>query len=88
MRAEDAETDALDKHMFDQRSRLPETRVADRDPRRAPACLEMTTAVRFSYGPMRPEKAKKIETTDPRVSGGCGRRRRPRAAAGQLPGVG
>ena len=40
----------------------------------------------FSYGPFRPEKARKIESTDPRVSGGYGRRRRPRAAAGHQPG--
>ena len=30
-------------------------------------------------------KGNKIELTDPRVSGGCGRRRRPRAAAGRRP---
>ena len=47
----------------------------------------MTNARVFSYGPLRPEKARKIESTDPRVSGGYGRRRRPRAAAGHQPGA-
>jgi len=49
-------------------------------------CHEMTKATHFSYGLMRPEKAKKIESTDPRVSGGYGRQLRPRAAAGHQPG--
>lgn len=40
----------------------------------------------FSYGPFRPEKARKIELKDPRMSGGYGRQRRPRAAAGHQPG--
>ena len=40
-----------------------------------------------SYRSFRPEKANQIiESTDPRVSGGCGRRRRLRVVVGQQPG--
>jgi len=79
-------TDAGDKDVFDLGGQLAAAAVIDLLSVRDTGVSRDDECNPVSYGPFGPKRQKKIESTDPRVSGGYGRRRCPRAAAGQQPG--